>query len=96
MSDTVILKLSDGTELLTTAEDKNGVYMCSDVLQIVTVPDEKSGQMKMGFADFMPYSSGQFAIPTNMAILTTPTEELDNFYRERFGKIITASSKIVI
>lgn len=96
MTDTVILKLNDGTELLATAAEKDGIYMCSDVLQIITAPDPESGQMKMGFADFMPYSTGQFAIPTNMAILSTPSEDLDNFYRERFGKIITTSSKIIM
>lgn len=96
MSDTVILKLNDGTELLATAAEKDGIYMCNDVIQIMAVPDQETGQMKMGFADFMPYSTGQFAIPTNMAILSTPSEELDNFYRERFGKIITKSSKIIL
>ena len=96
MSDTVILKLNDGTELLATAEEKTGVYMCTDVIQIITQPDSSTGQMKMGFADFMPYSTGQFAIPTNMAILTTPSEELNNFYAQRFGKIITSPSKIIL
>jgi pyrrolidone-carboxylate peptidase len=96
MSDTVILKLNDGTEILATAEEKNGVYICTDVLQIVSEPDATTGQMRMGFMEFMPYSSGQIAIPTNMAILTTPSEDLDNFYREKFGKIITTQSKIIL
>lgn len=95
-TDTVILKLNDGTELLASAVEKDGVYMCNDVIQIMAVPDQSTGQLKMGFADFMPYSTGQFAIPTNMAILSTPSEELDNFYREKFGKIITNSSKIIL
>ena len=96
MSETIILKLNDGTELLCTAEEKNGVYMCTDVIQIITQPDNLTKQMKMGFVDFMPYSSGQFAVPTNMAILTTPSEDLSNYYAQRFGKIIANSGKIIL
>lgn len=96
MNDTIILKLNDGTELLATAEEKNGAYMCTDVIQIITKPDNLTKEMKMGFADFMPYSTGQFAVPTNMAILTSPSEALSNFYAQRFGKIITNPGKIIL
>lgn len=97
MSNTAILKLNDGTELLLTIDHKsNQSYICTDIIQILTAPDSATGQMKIGFADFMPYSNGQLEIPIGMAILSAPSDELDNFYREKFGKIITNSNKIVL
>ena len=93
---TLILKLNDGTELIASVEEKDGIYMCSDILQIMKVPDEATQQVRMALMEFMPYSDGNVAIPTNMAILATPSEDFENHYKERFGKIIAPSSKIIL
>lgn len=93
---TLILKLNDGTELIASVEEKDGIYMCCDVLQIVKVPDRETQEMRMALMDFMPYSDNNIAIPTNMAILATPNEDFENHYKERFNHIITPSSKIIL
>lgn len=98
MSNVLILKLNSGEELLTEVLEKNGIYLCSDVLQILSYPDEESGQLRMGLMEFMPYANkeGGVAIPTNMAIIAIPSDDLLNKYQEKFGKIITPSSKKII
>lgn len=92
---TLILKLTDGTEILATVTENPGTYFCSDILQIITDIDER-GQGRMGFVDFMPYADPKagFAVPTNMACVTMPSEELQDHYNKRFSKIITPGSKL--
>lgn len=87
----LILKLNSGEELLTEAVEKNGVYLCTNPLLILGDVDEQSGQFRMGMTPFMPYADADagMGIPTNMAIVAIPTEDLANHYREKFGKIIT-------
>lgn len=93
---TLILKLNDGTELIASVEEKDGIYLCSDARQIMKVPDQESQQMHMALTEFMPYSDGNIAIPTNMAILATPKDDFENYYKELCGLIITPSSKIIV
>lgn len=94
----LILKLNSGEELLTEAEEKNGVYLCQNPLLILGDIDEQSGQFRMGMTPFMPYAdaSGGVGIPTNMAIVAIPTEDLANHYREKFGMIITPGTQKII
>lgn len=94
---TLILKLSDGTELLASVKETPGAYFCTDILQIIVSVDE-SGQGRMGMTDFMPYADpeGGLAVPTNMAIIAMPSAELLEHYNKRFSKIITPDSKILL
>lgn len=94
----LILGLVSGEHLIATVEERQGAYLCSNVLQIVTDPDVNTGQVRMGLMPYMPYADPDsgFAVPTNMAIMAVPSEDLLNHYNERFAKIITPSTKIIV
>lgn len=85
----LILVLNNGDQLLAESYEQSGVYVCTNVLQILVRGDEASGQMSMGMAPYLPYSVGDLAIPTNMAILAIPNDTLLNHYKSQFGGIIT-------
>lgn len=97
-SNILILKLNSGEEIITEAHEANGVYVCENPLLIITAPDEEEGQMRMGLVPFLPFAdtSKGVAIPTNMAILALPTDDLANHYKQKFGKIITPPSQKII
>ena len=92
---TLIIKLLDGTELLCTAKENPGAYFCTDILQIITDIDE-NGNGRMGLAEFMPYadSDAGFAVPSSIACIALPNQELQDHYNKRFGKIITPPTKL--
>jgi hypothetical protein len=91
----VILKLIDGTEILTEAVENSGSYFCRDILQLVTDVDER-GQGRMGLADFMPYADKEagFAVPSSVTAIAFPSKELLDHYNERFKKIIMPPTKL--
>jgi pyrrolidone-carboxylate peptidase len=93
----VILKMIDGTEILTTVSESAGTYFCRDILQLVTDVDER-GQGRMGLLDFMPYADKEagFAVPSAVTSLAFPSEELLNHYNERFKKIIVPPTKLTL
>lgn len=96
-----ILKLTDGTELIATIEEAieaPHVYLCTDILQIVSQPDPKSGQMNLALADWMPYAdkTQPAIIPSSIAIVAFPSEDFTNHYRQHFGRIITPSKKLIL
>lgn len=89
----MVLKLSSGEEIL--SEVDNSIefsYLLINPMLIMQDYDDATGKMRMGFMPFMPYVDGPIGVPTNMAIVGTPTEQLENSYKERFGKIITPST----
>jgi hypothetical protein len=89
------MKLISGEELIATVTEDSGQYIATDVLQIMSVPDEQTSTMRMGLVDFMPYSNGKgIAIPAAMCIVSFPSEDFLNHYKQKFGRIITPSSKI--
>lgn len=95
---TMILMLANGDQLIATVAESHGAYVCTDVLNILVQPDPASGQMQMGLMEYLPYAdmSAGIAIPTHMAIIAVPGEELLNHYNKKFGKIILPSSKIIM
>ena len=48
-SQVVILKMIDGTEILTTVAENAGSYFCRDILQLVTDVDERGQGRKSIF-----------------------------------------------
>lgn len=94
----LILGLMTGEHLLATVDERQGAYLCTDVMQIIAEPDPENGSMRMGFTQYMPYAdqSAGFAIPTNMCVIAMPTEEMRKFYSERFGRIITPPTPKII
>lgn len=96
--DTLIVVLTNGTELLATVEEKQGVYLLSDVLQILQEMDEQSGSIRMGVVPYLPYSDpdGGIAVPTNMAIIAIPSPDMKKQYAARFSKIVMPESKIIV
>jgi hypothetical protein len=94
----LILVLNNGDQLLASAIEHEGVYVCSDVLQILTKVDD-SDRMSMGMVPYLPFSdsAGGLAIPTNMAIIAIPNAELKTHYQKQFSRIITPqASKIIL
>ncbi len=91
----VILRMPDGVEILATVVENAGSYFCRDIIQIITDVDER-GQGRMGFMEFMPYADKEagFAVPSSIASIAFPSKELLDHYNERFGKIITPSTKL--
>ena len=93
----LLLKLSDGTEVIGDIEEVEGqgVYSALNLLQIVT--KQENGQMSIGLVPFMPYiaKETQTLIPTNMAIICQPSDNIVEHYNQMFSAIIVPKSKIV-
>jgi len=97
-SDILVLVLSNGDQLLAEVTETGGAYLATNVLQILTQPDENTGQMRMGIVEYLPYcdTSAGIAIPTGQTIVAIPGEEILNHYNARFGKIITPPTPKII
>lgn len=94
----LILCLPSGEQLLALVQERQGAYLCSNVVQIMSEPDPASGQTRMGFMPYLPFADpdGGVAVPTNMAIMAVPSQELRQFYSEKFGLIITPPTPKII
>jgi hypothetical protein len=90
-SDVLILGLTSGEKLLCEVIEQQGAFLCSNVLEIVTDADPSNGQMRMGLMPYMPYAeaSAGLAVPSIMATVAVPGEELLNHYKTKFGMLIT-------
>ena len=84
----LVLVLTNGDQILTQLEEQGGAYVCTNVLQIMTRADEATGQVSMGMMPYLPYTTGSIAIPTNMAMLAVPNQDLIDHYKRQFGMII--------
>jgi hypothetical protein len=89
--DVLILGLISGEKLLCEVTEQQGAFLCSNILEIITDTDQSSGQMRMGLMPYMPYSdtNGGLAVPSIMATVAVPNEELLNHYKSKFGMLIT-------
>lgn len=85
----VILALSSGEHILTEAVELNNSYLCMNSLQILSDLDRGTGQMTFGVVPYLPFANPEsgIAIPTNMASITMPSEELERMYKERFSTV---------
>lgn len=92
---TLCIRLSDGTELIADSTHLENDFVLTNVLQLLSVPDEQNQTMRMAVVPFMPYTNGEFVVPGNLAIVSMPSDELEKMHRERFGKIIIAKSSII-
>jgi len=94
----LILALPSGEHLIAQVEERQGAYLCSDVIQILSDPDPKTGHMRMGFVPYLPFANAEagMAIPTNMAVMAVPSDDLANHYREKFGLIIAPPTPKII
>jgi hypothetical protein len=98
-TDILVLILANGDQILAEVQEQTGAYIATNPLQILTRPDESTGQMTMGIVEYLPYcdTSAGLAIPTGTAILAIPSQDLKNHYAERFGVIIAPPvQKIII
>lgn len=94
-NDILILGLVSGEHIMGEVEERNGAYFVSDVVVILSEPDQATGKMRMGMMPYMPYAQNGVMVPAATTILASPTEELRNYYSEKFGKIITPSTSII-
>lgn len=96
--ETLILILNNGDQLIASVHEQNGAYVCEDVLSIIVQPDQESGRMQMGLIGYLPYAdmSAGIAIPTHMVIIAVPGNDLKTHYNQKFSKIITPTSKIIL
>lgn len=88
MSDVLVLVLTNGDQLLAQVEEQNGAYVGDNVLQILTRTDETNGKFDMRMVPYLPYTTGGIAIPTNLAIIAVPTDDLIDHYNRQFGLIV--------
>lgn len=94
----LILILNSGEKLLANVSQGEGVYMCENVMQIMTDAGE-TGQMRLGLMEYLPFANKEagLAIPTNMAAIAFPNDDLKLSYQTKFGLIITPpASKIIL
>lgn len=96
--DILILGLTSGEQILASVVETAGAYLCSDVLAIISRVNEATGEMSMGLSPFMPYADpeGGFIVPTIMATVAIPSEQLLRHYQQTFGKIITPPEPKII
>ena len=94
---TLILGLPSGEHILCDVEERQGAYLCSNVLQIISERDDKNG-VRMGLMPYMPYADpeGGLAVPTGMAIIAVPSVELKRHHENAFSKIVLPDSKIIL
>ena len=94
----MILALSSGEHILSEVVLEEYSYICSNALQILSDVDHESGQIKFGVIPYLPFSDQEagFAIPTNMAIIAMPSQDLRRMYSERFSLVYTPPEQKII
>ena len=94
----LILALSSGEHIICEVEDNAGVYFCINAMQIISRGDASLGKMEMGMIPYLPFAdpAGGIAIPTNMASLAVPTEDLKAHYSRMFGLVFTPPTPKII
>lgn len=93
----LILLTSSGREIICKAEERQGAFACSDVLEILTQYAE-DGTMRMGLNKFMPYASDEagFAVPTATTVVALPGEQLLEQYKRAFSPIVLPEEKKIV
>lgn len=94
----LILILGSGEKLLANVRMGDGAYMCENTLQIFSDVDESTGQMRLGMMEYMPYAErgADLAIPTSMAAITIPNEDMRANFQKKFGLIITPPEQKIV
>jgi len=97
-SDILVLVLANGDQILGEVTETAGAYLMVNPLQILTQPDESTGQMRMGIVEYLPFCKTEdgIAIPTGTAVVAIPGDEILAHYNQRFGKIITPPTPKII
>ena len=97
-SDILVLVLANGDTIIGEVTESGGAYLVVSPLQILTQPDEETGQVRMGIVDYLPFCNTEagIAIPTSTAVVAIPGEELITHYNTRFSKIITPPTPKII
>lgn len=94
---TVILGLTNGTEIVADVEIDGASFIVTNALEIMRQMDD-TGAMRMGLAPWMPYAdkNAGISVPLATAIIAVPGEELKNAHARAFSKIITADSSLIL
>lgn len=92
-TNTLILGLPSGEQIIADVTVDGGSFMCSNVLEIMRQVDD-NGSMRMGLTPFMPYASteGGISVPLTSAVIAIPGAELRSAHQRAFSKIITPES----
>lgn len=96
-SQILVLSLVTGEKLIGEVSDGDGVYLCGNLMEIVSKVDD-SGNGRLGMSPYLPYCDGSlgFIVPQAMAIVAMPGDSLKNHYSEKFGLIITPPVQKII
>lgn len=95
-TEVLVLGLMSGEHIIATVEESSGVYLCTDVLQIVTDFDHENGQTKSSAVPYMPFTSGAIGVPSSVTTMAIPNAELLEHYNQRFSKIISPTQQKII
>jgi len=101
MSDILILVLSTGEKIVAEVDEQQGAYLASNPVEIV---EQRSyeGESRMGLTQYLPYAKdgAGLIIPTIMAVVTFPNDELLAAYKNLVAKskssIITPEQPSII
>lgn len=93
----LILLLTSGQTIICKAEERQGAFACTDVLEIMS-RYETDGSMKIGLNKFMPFASDEagLAVPTATTTVAMPGQELLAQYKKAFSKIIVPDEKKIV
>lgn len=94
-STVMILKLTNGEEILADCQDTPNAYVCKNAMEFMKSLDD-SGQMNLGMVDYMPYAKDGFVV-SKVAVVAfaIPADGMLKQYNQRFSKIQVASKSII-
>jgi hypothetical protein len=70
-TDTLVLVLANGDTIMGEVTETGGAYLVINALQILSESDPKTGQLKMGIVDYLPFcdTAQGLAVPTSTAVV---------------------------
>lgn len=96
--ETLILCLTNGDRIIADVEEHQGVYVCTNILEIMTDYDPETGAGRMGTGTYLPFAdiSRGVLVPTMTAVVAFPSEELKEHHSTKFSKIIVPKAQSIV
>ena len=94
----ILIRLLSGEEIIGSATDEGGNMIMTKPVELMSVQDPATNQVRMSFAPFMPQADADevLFIHTAIAAIATPKKELVDAYNTMTGGIILPEKKIVL
>jgi hypothetical protein len=96
--ETLILCLTNGDRIIADVEEHQGVYVCTNVLEIISDFDHETGAVRMGTGPYLPYADTArgVLVPTMTAVVAFPSEEIKEHHSTKFSKIIVPKAQSIV